>query len=131
LLGNEKLRQACDALKARGRQVHEVNYEDLSSNTSECMQQICHFLKIPFEPQLTTLEGSDLAALTRGQHHATVRSKRITGPRKHAYVLSQTAAAKTERYICYWKQRYGGKWPKYPLELPVGTRPPSLFERWH
>jgi hypothetical protein len=131
LLGNEKLRQACDELKARGRQVHEVNYEDLTSNTSECMQQICQFLKLPFEPQLTTLEGSDLAALTRGQHHATVQSKRISGPRKHAHILSQAAAAKAERYICYWKQRYGGKWPKYPLELPMGTRPPSLFERWH
>jgi hypothetical protein len=130
LLGNEKLRQACDALKARGRQVYEVNYEDLTSNTSECMQRICHFLKLPFEAQLTSLEGSDLAALTRGQHHATVRSKQITSPRKHAHILSQASAAKAERYICYWKQRYG-KWPKYPLELPAGTRPPSFLERWH
>jgi hypothetical protein len=130
LLGNEKLRQACDALKARSRQVHEVNYEDLTSNTSECMQEICQFLKLPFEPQLTSLEGSDLAALTLGQHHATVRSKRITGPRKHAQILSQPAAAKAERYIYSWKQRYGN-WPKYPLELPAGTGPPSFFERWH
>jgi hypothetical protein len=131
LMGNERLREACDALTARGRQVHEVDYEDLAANTSECMQQICQFLKLPFEPKVASLEGTDLTALTRGQHHASVRSNRIEGPRKHADVLPPVTAAKSERYICYWKQRYGSKWPKYPLELPEGTRPASLVERWH
>jgi hypothetical protein len=130
LVGNQKLRQACDALKARGRLVHEVDYEDLASNTAECMQQICAFLKLPFEPQLTSLEGTDLTALTKGQHHASVRSNQIVGPRKHADVLPQATADKSERYICYWKQRYSGQWPKYPLELPQGARPASLVERW-
>lgn len=130
LLGNENLRRACDVLKARGRLVHEVNYEDLTSNTSECMQQICQFLKVPFEPQLTSLEGTDLTAITRGQHHATVRSKRIDGPRKHAEMLPPATAAKIDRYICYWRQRYGGKWPKYPLVLPQTTRPAWFVERW-
>jgi sulfotransferase family protein len=129
LLGNQKLRQACDALKAEGRQVHEVNYEDLTSNTGECMQQVCEFLNLPFEPSMTSLEGTDLTAITRGQHHATVRSKRIDGPRRHADVLPQATTAKTERYICYWKGRSGGKWPKYPLELPEGTRPATFIER--
>lgn len=130
LLGNENLRRACDALKARGRQVHEVNYEDLTSNTSLCMQQICQFLGLPFESQLTSLEGTDLTAITRGQHHATVRSKQIVGPRKHAEVLPQATAAKSERYICHWKRLYGGTWPKYPLDLPADTQPASLVERW-
>jgi hypothetical protein len=130
LLGNERLREACDALKARGRAVHEVDYEDLASNPSGCMQQICQFLKLPFEPQVASLEGTDLTALTRGQHHASVRSNRIAGPRKHADVLPPVTAAKSERYICYWKQRFGGNWPKYPLALPPGTRPASLAERW-
>ncbi len=130
LLGNEQLRRACDALKARGRLVHEVNYEDLASNTPECMQQICQFLELPFEPQLTSLEGTDLTALTRGKHHASVRSNRIVSPRKHAEVVPQVTAAKIDRYICYWRQRYGGNWPKYPLELTEGTQPAPLYERW-
>jgi hypothetical protein len=129
LLGNETLRQACDALKARGRRVLEVNYEDLASNTSGCMQQICEFLQLPFEPHVTSLEGTDLTALTRGQHHASVRTARIAEPTKHADVLSPPAAAKSARYICYWKKRYGGDWPKYPRELPKGTEPASLIER--
>ncbi len=57
LLGNEKLRQACDVLKTRGRPVYEVNYEDLTANTSECMQQICHFLEVPFESRVISLRG--------------------------------------------------------------------------
>jgi hypothetical protein len=130
LVGNENLRRACDEFKARGRHVHELNYEDLISNTSECMQQICQFLKIDFEAQVTSLEGSDLTSITRGQHHATVRSNKIVGPRKHTDVLPTSAAAKSERYICYWRRRYGGNWPKYPLELPEGTQPASLRERW-
>jgi hypothetical protein len=130
LLGNEQLRQACDALKAGNRQVHEVNYEDLTLNTPECMLQICQFLNLPYEPQLTSLEGTDLTALTRGQHHASVRSNRIVSPRKHAEVVPQVTAAKIDRYICYWRQRYGGEWPKYPIELHEGTRPAQLVERW-
>ncbi len=129
LLGNENLRRACDALKARGRRVHEVDYEDLASNTSECMQQICAFLHLPFEPLLASLEGADLTSITKGQHHAAVRSNRIVGPRNHADVLPPAMAAKSERYIRYWKQRYG-KWPKYPLALPETAVPASLAERW-
>ena len=130
LLGNEQLRRACDALKARGRQVHEVNYEDLTLNTPECMKQICHFLKLPFESQLTSLEGTDLTALTRGKHHASVRSNRIVSPGKNAEVLPPATSAKIDRYICYWRQRYGGKWPRYPLELPQTTCPAWFAERW-
>jgi hypothetical protein len=130
LLGNEQLRRACDALKARGRRVHEVNYEDLTLNTSECMQQICEFLRLPFEIQLTSLEGTDLTALTRGKHHASVRSNRIVSPRKHAEIVPLVTAAKIDRYICYWRQRYGGNWPKYPIELPKGIEPVSFVERW-
>jgi Sulfotransferase family len=130
LLGTEKLRQACDALKAQGRLVHEVNYEDLTANTSECMRQICQFLELEFEPQVASLKGADLSAITEGEHHKLVRSNRIVGEPRQQEVLSPALAAKSQRYICRWKQRYGGKWPKYPVELPKGTRPPPWLELW-
>jgi hypothetical protein len=131
LVGNERLKDACDALKSRGRRVHEVDYEDLASDPSASMERICKFLELPFEPQIASLAGTDLTALTKGQHHATVRSNRIIGPRKYADVLSPNAAAKSQRYICHWKKRYDGKWPRYPRELPVGIRPSSFMERCH
>jgi Sulfotransferase family len=130
LLANEKLRDACDVLKAQGRRVHEVNYEDLTANTSECMQQICHFLDVPFEARITSLEGADRSAIFSGQHHAMVRGDRIVGERKRAEVLPPAVRAKVGRYIRRWKLSYDGKWPKYPLELPQGTRPLSLVEYW-
>jgi hypothetical protein len=127
-LGNERLRQAYVALKTRGRQVHEVNYEDLTANTPGCMMQICQFLNIPFEESLTSLEGADRSAISQGEHHAMVRSNRIDGKRKQDEILPAHTIAKVRRYICRWRQRSGGAWPKYPLELPSGSRPPSNLE---
>jgi hypothetical protein len=132
MLGNERLREACDALRMQGHQVYEVNYEDLTSNTSECMRQICQFLEIPFELGITSLEGADRSAIAGGEleHHAMVQSDRIVSRRKQAEVLSPALRAKIGRYICRWKQRYGGNWPKYPLELPEGIKPPGSVELW-
>ena len=132
ILGNERLREACDALKAQGRPVHEVNYEDLTSNTPECMRHICQFLEIPFEPAVTSLAGSDRSAIPEGEceHHALVHGDRIVGQRKRAEILSTAMQAKIYRYICRWKRRYGDEWPKYPVQLPEDTKPPKLVELW-
>lgn len=130
LIGNENLRRACDALMIQGRPVHEVNYEDLTEDPSECMQQICRFLQIPFDERMTTLDGADRSAIASGSHHTMVRSNSILGQRTRREVLAPALAAKVNRYLCRWKKRYGGKWPKYPLVLPVGTRPPSRLELW-
>jgi len=122
------MRQAYVALKTQGRQVHEVNYEDMTSNTPECMRKICQFLDIPFEESVTTLEGANRSAISEGEHHAMVRSNRIDGKRKQAEILPPHTIAKVRRYIYRWKQRSGGAWPKYPVDLPAGARPPSTFE---
>lgn len=127
LVGNERLRQACDALTACGKSVHEVNYEDLTSNTAECMRKVCQFLEVPFEPRVTSLEGGDRSAIRTGEIHKLVRGERIVGRKAQASTLSPEARAKISRYICYWKKRYGG-WPKYPLELPQDVTPASSFE---
>jgi|SRR5580704_17038558 hypothetical protein len=132
ILGNERLREACDALKIQSRPVHEINYEDLTSNTSECMEQICQFLEIPFEPSVTSLEGADRSAISGAerQHHALLQGDRIMSQREQPENLSPAMQAKVIRYICRWKQRYCNRWPKYPLRLPEGTKPPGLLELW-
>lgn len=130
LMGNENLRQACDVLKSEGRPVYELNYEDLTSDTSECMRQICVFLELPFESRVASLEGADRSAIYSGQHHAMVRSEQVVGHRKQTDLLTPALKAKVNRYICRWKRRYDGKWPKYPLQPSAGSRPPSLIELW-
>jgi hypothetical protein len=128
LIGTENLREACKVLQSRGRLVHELNYEDLTSTTSECMRQICHFLEVPFESRITSLEGADTSAVGSGLHHAKVRGDRVVGQRKSTELLSPALQAKIARYICRWKLRYDGKWPKYPVEQPEGTKPPGRLE---
>ena len=94
------------------------------------MQRICEFLGVPFESQITSLDGADRSAIFSGQHHATVRGNRIVGRRVQPEALSAATRAKISRYICRWKQRYDGKWPKYPVELSEGARPPGPVELW-
>jgi Sulfotransferase family len=132
LLGNAKLKEACLELRAQGRAVHELNYEDLTSNTTGCMKEICKFLEVPFLPQVASLEGADRSAIAGGQreHHAMLRGNRIIGKSKPDEAISPALGSKVNRYVCRWRQRYHGKWPQYPLELPEGTRPPGALELW-
>jgi hypothetical protein len=130
LVGTENLRQACDELKRRGQFVHEVNYEDLTANTSACMRQICEFLDVPFEPRVASLGGADRSAIFSGQHHEMVRGARVVGKKKRSDPASPALQAKILRYICRWKQRYEGNWPKYPVGVPDGARQASQFEVW-
>jgi len=127
IIGTEKLKEARDLLQMEGCPVHDVNYEDLISNTAEAMSEICEFLKISFESRITSLEGADRSAVASGQHHAAVRGN-VIASEKRAVVLSPRTRAKIARYISRWKLRTGGSWPKYPLDLPVGTRTPATLE---
>jgi hypothetical protein len=131
LIGTENLKNAYDVLKSRGQLVHAVTYEDLTTNTSECMRQICQFLEIPFESRITSLEGADTSAVCSGPHHMMVRGERVVDQRKATELLSPTLEAKIARYICRWKLRYDGKCPKYPVELAGGTTPPGRLELWY
>lgn len=130
LIGIENLRRACDALRQQGRQVHEVNYEDLTKDPSRCMRQICGFLDIPFDQRMTTLDGADRSAIAPGLHHVMVRGNKISGQRTRKECLPPAQQAKVSRYVCRWKQRSGYMWPKYPSDVSTGLRPPSLFELW-
>jgi hypothetical protein len=127
IIGTEKLREACDSLQAEGCAVHEVNYEDLTSNTTQAMSGICEFLQIPFEPQITSLEGADRSAVSSGRHHTAVRGN-VIAAEKRAMVLSPQMKDKIARYICRWKLRTGDAWPKYPVVLPKGAQPPGALE---
>src|SRR5262249_38075852 len=96
----------------------------------ERMQQICEFLGVAFEERMGSLEGADRSAISVGTHHTLVRGNTIVSQKKHANALAPNIRAKVNRYIYRWKRSSDGKWPKYPVFLPAGTRPPSLFECW-
>jgi hypothetical protein len=128
IIGTEKLRNCCDFLHAEGSAVHEVNYEDLISNTTRSMRDICEFLQVPFEPRIASLEGADRSAVSSGRHHTAVRGNQIIAAQKYGGALSPKMKAKVMRYIGRWKQRTRGRWPQYPVEFPEGTRSPKVLE---
>jgi hypothetical protein len=127
LLANERLRKTRDALKLQGKPVHEINYEDLTENVAESMQQICSFLKLPFEAGMTSLEGADRSAICAGQCHTLVKSDRIVDHRRKRKSLSPALQAKIGRYVSRWKRNSNGTWPKYPVELS-DKHPASFVE---
>jgi hypothetical protein len=94
------------------------------------MQEVCQFLDLPFEEQMTSLEGADRSAIALGPHHTMVRANQIVTQKTSSQTPPQTLGGKVDRYIFLWKQCYNSTWPKYPLVLPEGTRPPSLVELW-
>src|SRR5215831_7880651 len=98
LLGTERLKEACEELKARQRLVYEVNYEDLISNTTGSMQGICKFLDIPFEARMTSLEGADRSAICPGECHTLVKKDKIVDQRRKQETLSPNMRGKIERY---------------------------------
>jgi len=130
LVGSEKLRQACDALKVRGHAVHELYYEDLASNPIESMQRICEFLGVSFESGMASLKGADRSAIEGGdgQHHSGLWHDRIAVEREQDDI-SPALRLKIDRYLCYWRRRCEG-WPKYPADRPQADCPPSMTELW-
>lgn len=130
LFGNEKLKQAFDLLKAQDRLVLDVNYEELTVNTRDCMAQICDFLEIPFEDSVVSLVGASRSAINVGGHHDRVRTNAIRRQTSPAEILSPALRSKIDRYICRWKNRYGPEWPKYPLQVTQEARPVGAVERW-
>lgn len=130
LVGTERLKRACDSLRKQGRPVHEVNYEDLTADPVLCLQQTCEFLGIPFEPEMTSLDGADRSAIFPGDCHTLVKGDRIVDQRMKKQALSPDLQAKIARYIFRWKRIFGADWPKYPAALPERTKDPSFLEVW-
>jgi len=132
LLGTEKLRRACDRLKAQGRSVHEIYYEDLVAYPTESLQKICQFLELSFDPRMTSLEGADRSLIEGGDrlHHARLWYDAIATERKQNALVTPALRSKIDRYICYWRQQYRGGWPKHPLRLSEVDRTVGPVELW-
>jgi hypothetical protein len=72
LLGSLVLKHQCDGLLAVGTAVHQVQYNDLVSDTAAVMRSVCQFLQLPYDAGLSTLEG-DRSAVYKGKHQSLLR----------------------------------------------------------
>ncbi len=129
LIGTRRLKSECEALAKRGVPLHEIQYEEMIEEPERILSGICSFLRIPFDPQMASLDGADRSAIYEADHHAGVKSKTI-GPKKgRDEVLPLPFKNKIDRYVSYWQQQYSGNWPLYP-KMPDGRQPqPGLIER--
>jgi hypothetical protein len=109
-----------------------VYYEDLAANPSESMQQICRFLDVPYEPRMTSLAGADRSAIEggEGQHHARLWCDAIAAEARQDELISPALRCKIDRYICRWRRKYAGRWPRHPVEVSEANHQPGLAELW-
>ena len=112
LLGMEAMRAECDRLAQSENRLHELSYEVLVKDPVETMKGICRFLDISFVPEMASLEGADRSAIYEGGPHEMVRSQRIVSSAPRADVVPEKLKKKIARYLAFWQQTYGQRWPQ-------------------
>lgn len=111
ILGYRRMKREADELDRRGAAIYQVQYDDLVRDPTNTLNSICDFIGITFDPKMATLEGADRSAVYNGEHHSGVKSSTIVAKRERPEVLSPELKSKVERYVVYWRNRSGGKWP--------------------
>src|ERR1022692_1410204 len=128
LLGYQRMKQESDRLVSRGAAIHQLQYDDLVRDPVTAMTAICDFIGVAFDPRMTSLEGADRSAVYNGDHHAMVKSASIVANGERPEVLSAELKSKVERYVVFWRKKYGGEWPVVTA-AGNGNRAASPFER--
>jgi hypothetical protein len=127
--GCHEMKVGCDALRAKGVPIHEVQYETLVKEPSEVMAGVCRFLDLQYDARMTGLRGADRSAIYDAAHHELVRSERIAGKNEKPEVLPSRVRGKIARYIAFWHERYGGNWPAVPESNGARSKPWFVLER--
>ncbi|HTU42214.1 MAG TPA: sulfotransferase [Candidatus Aquilonibacter sp.] len=130
IIGYHKLKRECDALERRGVPLHQIQYEEMVAAPGEVMTGVCEFLGIPFDPRMTSLQGSDRSAIYEGSHHNHVKGEKIINARDRQGVLASNVARKIERYVSYWREEYKGAWPRFPQDARRDCGHPGKVERF-
>ena len=125
ILGYRRLKAECDRLIAHGANVHQLYFEDLVQSPDQTMMRICAFLRIPFEPRMTSLEEADRSAIEDFRHHALVKGRQIRTPSHNPDSLSVRLRARIEGYIALWREQSNNQWPRFPKTLNAMPKLPA------
>jgi hypothetical protein len=129
LFGLHRMKQQCDILISRGVPVHQIEYEDLIHRPVDTMEDTCRFLGISFDRRMASLQGADRSALYEGEHHAGVRSEQIVPNNPRPEVLPLPLQKKIQRYLFFWRDKYGDAWLPLSSTQPGEARMPGVMER--
>lgn len=130
LFGAQQLAEGVLQLRAAGRRVHEVVYQELVNDPELELRKICGFTGVPFAPEMLDLQCADYSMIPPGEHHERVRSGAVRRIRLGAEVLPAEFVAKGKRYAALWREYYGGLAFARALTHPPGTPPPGQIETW-
>ncbi|MBU6409817.1 MAG: sulfotransferase [Verrucomicrobia bacterium] len=106
LFGGQRLADGVLKLRAAGRRVHELTYNDLLSRPETEMRQICAFLGVDFDPRMLDLKSADYSMVPEGRHHAAIHSGQLRKDRLKDELLPPALIAKFGRYARLWRERY-------------------------
>lgn len=128
LFGARQLAEGVLKLRASGRHIHEVVYEELVNDPAGELRKICGFMDVPFAPEMLDLQHADYSMIPAGEHHDRLRSgvvKRIVAGTE---VLPASFVAKGKRYAALWRDYYSGLALSRAVSSLPGTPPPGQFE---
>jgi hypothetical protein len=128
LLGSREMKKETDRLLAQGARVHQLQYEELVTDPTAVMKNICEFLEIHFDNEMVSLEKADRTPIQDAAQHALVKGIKIVSERASSAELPANLEEKFQRYIHMWRKQTGGLWPAYPKRC-VATKSPSAVER--
>jgi hypothetical protein len=100
--GQRRLVEGVARLRADGRAVQEVVYEDLVQHPEAVLRGLCDFLDVPYSAEMLALDRAELKMLPEGGHHAGVRSGAVSGQQARPEVLPPHWVAKLNRYRAFW-----------------------------
>jgi Sulfotransferase family len=116
LLGYREMKQEAGRLAALGAHLYELQYEDMVRDPASVLTGISRFLNIPFDPRTVSLAGADRSAIYDADHHALVKGTQIVAGAQREEILPAKLEKKIERYVHYWREEFGGRWPAYPSD---------------
>jgi hypothetical protein len=127
--GSEHMAQGVLELRAAGRRVHEVAYQELIGDPKSELEKICGFIGLEFDPRMLDLKSADCSMLPPGEHHTQVRSGVVKKTSAREEVLPAKFVAKATRYLALWQEKYPNLVFNRALIVPPEAGPPGGFER--
>jgi hypothetical protein len=129
LMGCGELERGHRWLRAHDRRVHQLSYDELTSDPQGSLRSICNFLGVPYEPKIALLGDADRSAIYDEEHHALVKGGSIAKPKDDSGALRPEVTGKIQRYIAMWRRKYGADWPPVARSPVVDCKEPSFSER--
>ncbi len=129
LMGVEEMRKGRDLLLARGVSVHDVSFDDLTTDPEATLRVICNFLEIRYVPEMALLDRADRSAIYTGEHHHLVKSTNVENLTDRSEALLPEFKRKVERYMVLWRRVYGADWPPVSRAPEDELTEPSFSER--